>query len=115
MDDMELDLVTLVDDNGNEITAEVLDYFFYEGVEYAIMTEYKEEQCEGCEAAACENCEQQDQDAFIMKVQPVGEDEEEFIPIDDDLAETLIDYVNNNFYVDDDDDEEYGEYPEESN
>ncbi len=106
MEDMEKDLVTLVDEDGNEITAEVLDYFFYEGDEYAIMTEYDENAEEPDEDSAS--------DAFIMKVQPVGEDEEEFIPIEDDLAETLIEYVNNNFFLDDDDEGyEYGEADDE--
>ena len=38
MDD-ERDLVVFEDDAGNEITMEVLDYFFYEGNEYALLTE----------------------------------------------------------------------------
>ena len=105
----ELDLVTLVDEDGNEVTMEVLDYFFYEGKEYAVMTEYVEGGCD-CDAESCEGCQQKD--AFIMKVQPVGDDEEEFVPIEDDeLMEKLIDFVNNDLYAGDD--AEYGEYDDE--
>ena len=55
MDD-ERDLVVFEDDAGNEITMEVLDYFFYEGNEYALLTEASEA-CEGCEDGECEGCE----------------------------------------------------------
>ena len=41
MDD-ERDLVVFEDDAGNELTMEVLDYFFYEGNEYALLTEASE-------------------------------------------------------------------------
>ena len=51
----ELDLVTLVDEDGNEIVMEVLDYFFYEGQEYAVMTEFVEGGCD-CDAESCEGC-----------------------------------------------------------
>ena len=35
--DEELDLVTFSDEDGNEFTMEVLDYFCYEGKEYALL------------------------------------------------------------------------------
>lgn len=105
--DEELDLVTLTDEDGKELTMEVLDYFFYEGQEYAVMAEYDENACD-CEEGTCEGCEQQ-RDAFIMKVQPVGDDEEEFVPIEDELADKLIEFVNTELYADDDD----GEYEDE--
>ena len=41
--DNELDLVVFEDDDGNELTMEVLDYLFYEGKEYALLTEYNED------------------------------------------------------------------------
>lgn len=46
--DEELDLVTFSDEDGNEFTMEVLDYFFYEGKEYALLAEV-EDDCE-CDA-----------------------------------------------------------------
>ena len=47
--DEELDLVVFEDDEGNEITMEVLDYFFYEGKEYALLAEVDEDGECGCD------------------------------------------------------------------
>lgn len=110
----DLDLVELQDDQGNTMTMEVLDYFFYEGKEYAIMTDYDENSaCNGCDQGSCEGCEDQKQDVIIMEVRPVGDEEEEFVPVEDDeLYDKLSDFVNNGMYLEDDD-EEYGEYADE--
>jgi hypothetical protein len=51
----DLDLVVFEDDEGNELTMEVLDYFFYEGQEYALLAEVQEN-CDACEDG-CEECE----------------------------------------------------------
>ena len=42
----EQDLVVFEDDNGNEITMEVLDYLFYEGQEYALLAELGDGSCD---------------------------------------------------------------------
>ncbi|MBQ6374358.1 MAG: DUF1292 domain-containing protein [Clostridia bacterium] len=81
--DEELDLVVFEDDEGNEITMEVLDYLCYEGKEYAMVTEHLEDD------------EPVDEDegiaVMIAEVKPVGDDDEEFIPVeDDDLAEKIL-------------------------
>ena len=47
--DEERDLVVFEDDDGNELTMEVLDYLAYEGKEYALMTEYVEDDDDGDE------------------------------------------------------------------
>lgn len=80
--DEERDLVVFEDDDGNELTMEVLDYLAYEGKEYALLTEYVEDDEDDDEDEPVE--------VFIMEVRPVGEDQEEFVPIDEALAETLI-------------------------
>ena len=80
--DEERDLVVFEDDAGNELTMEVLDYLSYEGREYALLTEYVEEDEDDDGEEPIE--------VFIMEVVPVGEDQEEFVPVDDDLAEKLI-------------------------
>lgn len=98
MEDMEKDLVDIFDDDGNKITMEVLDYFFYEGEEYALMTEFNEE-CEACEKESCEECGEID--AYIMKVEPVGDDEEQFVPVDEELQDKLIELVQSGAYDDD--------------
>ena len=79
--DEERDLVVFEDDAGNELTMEVLDYLCYEGKEYALLTEYVEDD---------DDDEEGEVEVMIMEVQPVGEDQEEFLPIDDELAEKIM-------------------------
>ena len=100
--DEELDLVVFEDDAGNEITMEVLDYLAYEGKEYALITEYVEDDED-------DGDEDEPVEVSIMEVVPVGEDQEEFVPIDDDLAQTLLKIFETNDFDDDlleDEDEE---------
>ena len=88
----ERDLVVFEDDAGNELTMEVLDYLSYEGREYAMLTELNEdEDADGDEPV----------EVFIMEVRPVGEDQEEFVPIDEALAETLIKIFESDDFEDD--------------
>ncbi len=78
----ERDIVVFSDDEGNEFELEVIDYFDYEGQEYAVLIETD---CEcDCEDEECE-CEQ---DVYIMKI-VVNGDMEEFLPADEDLLDTL--------------------------
>ena len=86
--DEERDLVVFEDDAGNELTMEVLDYLAYEGKEYALLTEYVEDDNDGDEDEPVE--------VFIMEVVPVGEDQEEFVPVDDALAQKLIKIFESN-------------------
>jgi len=98
--DEERDLVVFEDDAGNEITMEVLDYLCYEGKEYAMLTEYVEDDAED---------EADEIEVMIMEVKPVGEDQEEFLPIDDDLADKIMAIFEaediDEIYEDDEDDE----------
>ena len=80
--DEERDLVVFEDDAGNELTMEVLDYLMYEGKEYAMLTELVEDEDEADE--------DEPQEVFIMEVRPVGDDQEEFVPVDEALADTLM-------------------------
>lgn len=104
----ERDLVVFEDDEGNELTMEVLDYFFYEGKEYAVLANIDDMGCDGCEENSCASCDNQ-RDAFVMEVVPVGEDEEEFIPVDEALADRLIELVENGLYDTEDELEEEDE------
>ena len=100
MENNELDLVVFEDDKGNEITMEVLDYLFYEGKEYALLVELGDGSCEACETKeGCESCDNA-REAFVMEVVPVGEDMEEFVPVDEELAEKLIDIMENSDFED---------------
>ena len=91
--DEERDLVVFEDDAGNQMTMEVLDYLAYEGKEYALLTEYVEDDNDGNEDEPVE--------VLIMEVVPVGEDQEEFVPVDDELAEKLIKIFESNDFDDD--------------
>ena len=67
----ERDLVTFSDEDGNEFDLEVIDYFDYEGQEYAALID-------------AEPNEESDEplDVYIMKI-IVHDDLEEFLPADD--------------------------------
>ena len=97
--DEERDLVVFEDDAGNELTMEVLDYLAYEGKEYALLTEYVED----------DDDDEGEIEVMIMEVVPVGDDQEEFVPIDDDLAEKIMAVFESDEFDDvyeDDEDEE---------
>ena len=98
MENNELDLVVSEDDKGNEITMEVLDYLFYEGKEYALLAEMDTGACEACETKeGCEECEYA-REAYGMEVVPVGEDMEECVSVAEELAEKLMDILENSFF-----------------
>ena len=78
--DEELDIVTLEDENGGELSLRVERYFYYNGEEFVILSS----DLDGTQA---------DPDRYVMRVTPVegDEDMEEFTPIEDeDLEERLI-------------------------
>ena len=116
--EQEQDLVVFTDDEGNELTLEVLDYFFYNGDEYAVLTDVEEEDeaCGECEDEACDcgcGCDCGDecghgpeQSLYIMKVVPVEDDQEEFVPVEDELLDKLIEVVQTRFEEMEDEDEE---------
>lgn len=99
-EDMEPDLVELEDDQGNTITMEVVDYFFYQGQEYVILSDYSEEETEDEESVDC----------YVMKVVVSTEDGEEFEtfePIEDEKLEArLIEVANTRLNEDAEADEE---------
>ena len=89
--DEERDLVVFEDDAGNELTMEVLDYLNYEGKEYAMLTDYVEDD---------KRNEDDPVEVFFMEVVPAGEDQGEFVPIDEALAEKLIKIVETSDFDD---------------
>jgi len=121
MIDEERDVVEFTDDEGNSLLLEVVDLFFYNGEEFAVLTEFEE----GC---GCEECadspvhagvheddaeEDDEQNLYIMKVDTFvdesGEEMEEFTPVDDDLMDKLIEIVQTRFGEGDDEEAEGGE------
>ncbi len=81
MDNNEREIFDVTDDEGNTSMVEVLDYFFFNGEEYAVMADYTED----------EPAEDEDQEIFFMQVTPLEGDEVEFNPVDDDLSQELFD------------------------
>lgn len=63
----EPEIVTLVDDEGNEVEFELLDVVDYEGEEYVVLIENNEEA----------------QDVVILKIESVDDETENYIGIDD--------------------------------
>ena len=59
----------------------------YEGNDYALLTEYVEDEEDIDEEDIDED---EPEEVYIMQIVPVGDDQEEFVPVDEDLAETLL-------------------------
>ena len=87
--EMDEDLIVFEDEDGNEITFVIEDYFFYNGDEYAILTEYDTEN---------DNVKSEE-GSIVCKIETVegedGEEDEEFVPVEDEeFAEKLIEIAN---------------------
>ena len=99
----EPDLIEITDEDGNVYVMEIVDYFFYNGQEYAIVADYDEED----EAEAYEGSV----DCFVMQVNTItdenGEELDEFVPIEDpDLENRLIAVAHKRMNDDEDAEEE---------
>ena len=132
MNEDERDIVEFTDEEGNSILLEVLDTFFYNGEEFAVLADAIDEDeeaalcgecatgdesgegcacgCCGCGTAEGEDGEDEGEDVYLMKIVPStsedGEEMEEFVPVeDDDLMEKLIEIVQTRFGEDDEDEE----------
>ena len=82
-----MDIVVFEDENGNEIEFEILFSFEHKGEEYAVLTE----------ASEMENLGEDDSpDLYILRIVKNG-DEEEFVAVDEDMMEELIDVVERIF------------------
>lgn len=107
MDD-ERDLLVFTDENGEEIQMEVLDYFEYEGQEYAILVEA--EDCCGLDHEhehddCCECGHEEGAELFIMKVVVDG-DTEEFVPVEEEKMDELIEVIEQMYNEEDAGDDE---------
>ena len=78
----EWDIIELEGDDGEPIRLCVERYFFYNGDEYVLLSD------------ACDVEDEDEISRYVMKVQPMegegNEDMEEFVPVDEDLMEQLI-------------------------
>ena len=89
----ERDFVVFTDDDGNDFELDVIDYFDYEGKEYAVLIDSSEEcDCEDDEECDCETS------IYIMQI-VVNEEEDtaEFVsPAEEDM-DALIEIVQARF------------------
>ena len=75
----ERDVVTFTDEEGNEFELDVIEYFEYEGQEYAVLMDLGEDDADEGEDTA---------EVYIMKIVVDG-DTEEFLPADEDKMRLL--------------------------
>ncbi len=98
------------DEDGNRVLLHVLDYFFYNGEEYAILTDAEDEDTCQCDACVDEEIDNEEITCYIMKVitstEEDGEEVEEFVPVDDSLEEKLIEVATTKLSAEDDAEEE---------
>ena len=76
------DVIEMTDEEGNTILFSIIDYFFYNGEEYAILTDSNED--DASEAVDC----------YVMKIVATtdesGEELEEFVPVEDQALEAKL-------------------------
>ncbi len=92
--DQEVDIVVFEDEQGNEVEFEIQFTFEHKGEQYAVLTEALEEEWSEDEAP----------DMFILRVVQNG-DEEEFVAVDEDMMDELIQVVEEIFEEELDEDE----------
>ena len=73
----EISTLTLTDEDGNEVEFEYLDCIEYEGKEYLVLI-------------PSEEAEEEDLALYIMEIEPVDEENENYLPVDD---EEVLDAV----------------------
>lgn len=111
----EPDIIEMTDDEGNTILLEVVDYFFYNGEEYCILTDSIGEDSDDEPDEQCAPDDDTDEaegiTCYIMKVNTStdenGEELEEFIPVEDQALEAkLIEIASTRLNDDDEFDED---------
>lgn len=83
-DDFAEDMIEMTDEEGNTTLFKILDYFFYNGEEYAILTDSIDEGASEADRVDC----------YVMKIVPTtdesGEELEEFVPVEDQKLEAKL-------------------------
>ena len=67
MNEEDRDIVEFTDEDGNSLLLEVLDTFFYNGEEFAVLGDVEEDECEceTCDEGTCEH----EHSLYIMKIE----------------------------------------------
>ena len=82
------DVIEMTDEEGNTILFSIIDYFFYNGEEYAILTDSNDEDATDADA------EDEGIACYVMKIVATtdesGEELEEFVPVEDQALEAKL-------------------------
>ena len=82
------DVIEMTDEEGNTILFSIIDYFFYNGEEYAILTDSIDEDTTDADA------EDEGIACYVMKIVATtdenGEELEEFVPVEDQALEAKL-------------------------
>lgn len=88
MNDMQEDIIIFEDEDGNEYSYTVVDYMFYNGDEYALLTETDAEEADDGNGQECIICK-------VVAEEENGEENESFELVEDEaLATRLVDIFN---------------------
>ncbi len=83
VEDMAEDMIEMTDEEGNTLLFKIIDYFFYNGEEYAILTDSIEDDADAAEVSC-----------YVMKIVETtdesGEVLEEFLPVEDQKLEAKL-------------------------
>ena len=86
--DTEEDIIEMTDEDGNVTLFHIVDYFFYNGEEYAILTDSIDEDTTDADA------EDEGIACYVMKIVATtdenGEELEEFVPVEDQALEAKL-------------------------
>lgn len=100
-DNMADDMIEMTDEEGNTLLFKIIDYFYYNGEEYAILTDSIEDDADEAEVSC-----------YVMKIvastDESGEELEEFVPVEDQKLEAKLMEIatlklNNDEQADDED------------
>ena len=86
----EVEIYMMTDEDGNDVRVQALDYFFYNGDEYAVMTEL----AEGQEPFTEEGGDEEEPEIFFMKVVEVDDENVEFVPVEEELSDELFEVLS---------------------
>ena len=108
--DYEKDILLFSDEDGQLIEMEVLDYFIHNDQEYALLSPVSDEEDDAYNCSCDCGCNE----LYIMKV-VVNGDTEEFVPVDEDKMEELIEAVETMYSEDNEDYDEIFDFFDDHN
>ncbi|SRR5690606_24750372 len=89
--DNEKNFVLFADEDGSEYPMEIIDFFEYDGEEFAMLMEADDEHDDECSECDCD-----ERDIYIMQVIE-DEEGEVFVPVDDDKLDEIVDALEQFF------------------